>query len=180
MVFGGSMTQGQVDGCDAILDAWEKWAPNSDLRFIAYSLATAWWETDRTLQPIAEIGHGHGHAYATPAGPYGLSYYGRGYVQLTWLQNYEKADAKLRSTGVLTANESLIRNPDLAMRPDIAAPIMLRGMQEGWFTGRKLSDFFHGGQSNWSAARTIINGWDHAAEIGHAAQGFYAALAAAK
>src|SRR5271157_4802119 len=43
-VFGGSMTQDQVDGCNAVLDAWEKWYPGEDRRFVAYALATAYWE----------------------------------------------------------------------------------------------------------------------------------------
>jgi putative chitinase len=175
-VFGGSMTQSQVDGANAILDAWDKWAPDSDLRFIAYALATAYWETDRTLQPIAEYGHGHGHSYGVPTGPYHQSYYGRGFVQLTWLSNFEKATTKLQALGVLTMNENLVRTPDLAMRPDIAAPIMIQGMLQGWFTGRKLSDFFHESVTDFVSARTIINGHDHAAEIAHYAQGFFAAL----
>jgi len=175
-VFGNSMNQSQVDGINAILDAWDKWAPDSDPRFISYSLATAYWETDRTLQPIAEIGHGRGHSYGVPVGPYNKAYYGRGYVQLTWYANYQKAETKLRSLGVLSGNESLVANPDMALRPEIAAPIMIKGMMEGWFTGRKLGDFFHGSIADWVNARTIINGHDHAAEIAHYAHFFYEGL----
>jgi hypothetical protein len=45
--FGGSLTPGQVDGLNAILDAWEKRPDFTDLRWLAYLLATAKWETAR-------------------------------------------------------------------------------------------------------------------------------------
>lgn|SRR5208283_1431316 len=176
-VFGGNINQSQVDGINTILDAWGA-AGTFDPRFIAYALATAYWETDKTMKPVSEIGHGHGHSYSAPAGPWGQSYYGRGYVQLTWFANYDKAGRKLQALGVLTANENLAEHPDLALRPDVAAPIMVHGMLEGWFTGRRLGDFFHGAITDWTNARTIINGHDHAAEIAHYALGFYEGLLA--
>lgn len=171
-------TQSQVDGLNTILDAWARAAPGADPRFVAYALATAYWETDRTLQPIAEYGHGHGHSYGVPTGPWHQAYYGRGYVQLTWIANYKRAEAELIKRGLLSADDSLVKTPDLALRPDVAAEIMISGMLEGWFTGRKLGDFFHGRVADWVNARTIINGHDHAAEIAHYAQLFNEALEA--
>jgi putative chitinase len=167
-----------VDGINAILDAWSV-TQNPDAHFVAYSLATAYWETDKTLQPIPEIGRGAHRPYGVDTGPWHQIYYGRGYVQLTWLANYQKANAKLHALGVLKPEENLAATPDLALRPDVAAEIMIHGMLEGWFTGRKLGDFFHpGANPEWTAARTIINGWDHAAQIGAIAQKFYNALLA--
>ena len=172
-LFHGSLTEAQVAGCTAILDAWTNHAPASDPRFVAYSLATAYWETAYKMQPVEEIGHGDGRPYGKPAGPYGLTYFGRGLVQLTWLQVYQHAETRLRLHGI---NVDLVRSPDLASRPDTSAAILVFGMTEGWFTGRKLADFFAGTRSDWVDARTIINGHDRAALIAGFALHFYAGL----
>lgn len=174
--FGGSMTQPQVQGCEAILDAWEQHAPASDPRFIAYSLATTFHETARTMQPIAEFGRGKGRAYGKPAGPFAQTYFGRGDVQLTWYRNYALATTKLRAHGVIDGSVDLAKTPDLAMRPDIAAGVLVFGMLEGWFSGRKLGDYFRGTRSDWVDARAIINGKDRAALIAGYGLHFYHAM----
>jgi putative chitinase len=179
-LFTKGLSQQQVDGIEAILDAWEKWAPDSDHRFIAYALATALWETAFTMQPIGEYGKGRGRAYGSPTGKFKKIYYGRGYVQLTWIRNYLLADKKLKELGVLKPEESLVANPELALRPDIAAAIMVRGMVEGWFTGKKLSHYFKGNISHWLDARRIINGTDRASKIASYAMIFYNAFEEAK
>jgi len=178
-VFGGSMYQGQVSGCEAILDAWGKHAPNSDPRFIAYSLATAFHETARSMAPVRELGQGRGRAYGNPTGQYRQIYYGRGYVQLTWEYNYATATRSLLRHGLVSGDINLVRNPDLAMRPDIAAGVLVFGMLEGWFTGRKLVDYFSGTRSDWVDARVIINGHDRAALIASYGMAFYHALSEA-
>lgn len=175
-VFGKTMYQGQVDGCEAILDAWGKHAPNSDPRFIAYSLATAYHETARSMAPVRELGQGRGRAYGNPVPPYNQVYYGRGYVQLTWKRNYANATRSLVRHNVVGSDVDLVRNPDLAMRPDIASGILVFGMLEGWFTGRKLVDYFSGTRSDWVDARVIINGHDRAALIASYGLAFYHAL----
>ena len=175
-VFGGSMYQGQVDGCLAILNAWEQHAPASDPRFIAYSLATTFHETARSMAPVRELGAGRGRAYGNPVPPYNQIYYGRGLVQLTWERNYTYATKRLRELGLVGSDVDLVRNPDLAMRPDIAAAVLVCGMSEGWFTGRKLIDYFRGTRSDWVDARVIINGHDRAALIASYGMAFYHAL----
>ena len=175
-VFGGSMYQGQVDGCLAILNAWEQHAPASDPRFIAYSLATTFHETARSMAPVRELGAGRGRAYGNPVPPYNQIYYGRGLVQLTWERNYTYATKRLRELGLVGSDVDLVRNPDLAMRPDIAAAVLVCGMSEGWFTGRKLIDYFKGTRSDWIDARVIINGHDRAALIASYGMAFYHAL----
>lgn len=177
--FGGRMTDRQVKGCEAILDAFEHHAPAADPRGIAYALATAYHETARTMRPICEYGEGRGRPYGAPAGPYAKHYFGRGYVQLTWLKNYAHATKRLREIGVTGADVDLVRKPDLALRPDIAAAILVFGMVEGWFTGRKIADYFAGTRSDWVDARRIINGSDRAAQIAGYALHFYHALTAA-
>lgn len=177
--FGGRLKTDQVKGVEALLDAWERWAPGSDPRFLAYALATVFHETGARMQPVREIGRGKGRAYGKPAGRFGQVYYGRGGVQLTWLRNYEFADRRLHELGVLDVGESLVRAPDLALRPDVSAAIVVVGMREGWFTGRRLDQFFNGTRSDWVDARAIINGHDRAAMIAGYGLHFYEGLRAA-
>ncbi|MGE5149754.1 MAG: glycoside hydrolase family 19 protein [Rhodospirillaceae bacterium] len=165
--FGGVMRQGQVDGCNAILDAWEARAGFVDRRWLAYMLATAKWETAHTMKPIEEIGKGHGHPYGVPTVD-GRVFYGRGYVQLTWATNYAKMAA-------LTGTD-LVGYPDLALDPEIAAIILLEGMKGGMFTGAGLPRYFNDAVDDAVNARRIINGSDHAADIAAIHAGFLAGL----
>jgi predicted chitinase len=158
-------SQAQVDNLEAILDAWGKIMPHAPIEWIAYSLATAYHETASTMVPLREYGRGKGHKYGDPAGPFGLIYYGRGYLQLTWLANYQKATTELRKLGILKPTEDLVRNPELALRPDIAAAVMIYGMINGWFTGKSLRNFFRDGVNDPVGARKIINGQDKATLI---------------
>lgn len=184
---GPALAEAEVDGCEAITvacgrDGW----PIADT---AYALATAWHETASTMQPVKEYG---GPAYfrrmydikgARPAKARelgnllegdGARYAGRGYVQLTGRRNYARAGAAL--------NIPLEDNPDLALQPQHAAAIMVRGMREGWFTGRDLDDDLprtgSGTLAAFVASRDIINGRDKAESIAQAALHFQAALQA--
>ena len=159
-LFHGSLNDGQVQGSSALLAAWEADAPGASMPFIAYALATAFHETAATMQPIAEYGHGAHRAYGAPAGPWHQAYYGRGDVQLTWEANYAHASDRLSARGLLKSGEDLREKPDLALRPDIAAAILIFGMEEGWFTGKRLADYFHGATEDPVGARRIINGTD--------------------
>jgi putative chitinase len=165
--FGGHMTEEQVAGVNAVIDACDKFPKIvKDRRWKAYMLATAKWETAQTMTPIREYGEGHGKAYGT-------TYYGRGYVQLTWEANYAKAETELRKIGV---DVNLVQQPDLALEPAIAAPIMILGMVQGWFTGKRLSDYFGAFIDDWTGARRIINGQDRAKTIASYGLAFNAAL----
>jgi|SRR5262245_37314323 len=160
-----SFTQSQVDGLNVFLDWYDNKNPpipekyHIDDRCLAYILATTYHETAATFQPIAEYGKGSGKPYGQPAGPYGQKYYGRGYVQLTWYDNYKAQDAKLK------LNQALVKNADLALDPDIALQVILGGMYDGDFTGKKLGQFFTQDDTNWYDARTIVNGHDQASLI---------------
>lgn len=170
--FGGSLTQKQVEGLTAKLDAAAKYGV-TDVRHLAYCLATSFHETARTMQPVAEYGRGKGREYGKPGRNGGQIAYGRGDVQLTWDDNYERADRELGLNG------ALLKNFDLALKPDIAAAIMFRGMAEGWFTGKKLGDYFSGTKDDPVGARRIINGTDKASTIAGYHRDFLAALKAA-
>ena len=95
-------------------------------------------------------------------------YYGRGYVQLTWYENYG-------SMGKLL-NIDLLDNPDLALQPAIAAAIMIKGMTKGLFTGVSLDKYFTDKLTDWVNARKIINGLDMAKTIAGYVQTFYKGL----
>jgi len=157
----GRLKQSQVDGFNAVLDAINAYgSPATKPAYTAYMLATAWHETAATMQPIAEYGKGKGRPYGkridVHGGRYSDSlpiYYGRGYVQLTWLTNYVFMKNRL---GV-----DFVNNAELALVPKHAADIMITGMLEGSFTGKSLSKYIKYGLYNeFISARRIINGTD--------------------
>ena len=161
-LFGGSLSTGQVDGMEAILAFWESTYRTLDMRFIAYSQATAYHETDKTMQPIEEYGHGAGHPYGLPTGPWHQVYDGNGLAQLTWLANYQKAQDRLTKLGLIGPEIDIVKNPALARRLDIAVKILVMGMMEGWFTYKRLPEYFNQIADDPIGARHIINGTDRA------------------
>ncbi|EHI7819864.1 hypothetical protein J5L86_004692, partial [Salmonella enterica] len=82
----------------------------------------------------------------------GYKYRGRGCVHLTWKNNYKKAKEKF---GV-----DFVNNPDLAGDFIYAVPIMVWGMEEGIFTGLKISSYIREGNIDYEKARKVINGSD--------------------
>jgi hypothetical protein len=167
-LFGGKLKQSQVDGMNAILDGWEKGYAKKDDRWLAYMLATAHHETDLTMQPIREYGHGKGRPYGVKDPETGQVYYGRGFVQLTWRANYQSMSKLVK--------DDLVANADLALRPDYASIIMFEGMIRGSFTGRKLARYFNPTTEDWVNARRIINGTDKANAIASYGKSYYAAI----
>lgn len=172
--FGGKMDQAQVDGTNTLLAEWAH-DGDGDVQKLAYVLATAFHETWRTMQPIEEVGHGRGRPYGVPAGPWHQIYDGRGDVQLTWEANYRHATQQLHAKG-LFLNVDLEETPALAEQPDIAAAVMVLGMLDGWFTGKKLADYIRPGSCDYFGARRIINGTDMAGTIELYARNFEAAV----
>lgn len=188
--FPGKLNTGQVKGITAILDEWER-RKLTDLRWLADMLGTSKWETAHTMQPNQE---GGGRAYLMrmydPTGSRpalakrngnttkgdGFLYSGKGFVQLTWKNNYATMTKRLRAAGY---DVDLVKNPELAMRLDIASFILFDGMIYGIFTGKKLSDYFNETKTDWMNARRIINGTDRAAEIAAISKQFYADLLSA-
>ena len=126
----------------------------TDLGQLAYILATTIGESN--VRPIKEYRAAEGTALRKTQDAYWYTgYYGRGYVQLTWKDNYAKFAKYL---GV-----DLVGNPDLALNPKYAAQIAAYGMKNGSFTGKKLSDYILGAKQDFENARRIINGTDKAA-----------------
>jgi predicted chitinase len=178
-LFGGHLTQSHVDGIEAIIKAAEDGGV-TDERQVAYMLATVYHECDGTMQPVRENGRGAGHPYGqklkmgggpgkrVPYTKPDQIYYGRGYVQLTWYENYENMGKLLHI--------DLLNNPDLALQDDIAAEIMVKGMTKGMFTGVNLDRYFNADRTDWVNARKIINGLDMADKIAGYAKLFYKGL----
>lgn len=187
-LFGGKLLQGVVDTTNAIFTACDRYKV-CDARHKAYILATAYHESYNTRKnphwhPIRE-GFTATNAgavaavtslfnrgaisknYALPE-PNGKSYYGRGYVQITWPKNYVRLGARI--------GQPLYENPDLALDRKIAAEILVVGMAEGLYTGRKLSSYINEQITDFRNARRIINGMDKADLIAGYAEDFYDAL----
>jgi len=184
----GPLTQDLVAALEFLLGQVEQDSRfaggETDRRKLAYCLATFKWETAHTMSPIDE--HGGPKYFNSRYGPQtkvgkmlgnkqvgdGALFHGRGYVQLTGRNNYAKAKALTKV--------DLIADPDRAKEPELAYQIAIQGMIDGWFTGRKLSQFIKDGQSpDYENARTIINGHDKAANIADIARRFSEVLLAA-
>ncbi len=152
-----SLDQSQVDGLNFLLGKLEQ--DTFSLKQCAYILATIDHETDHTFQPIKEK---RGRELTSDQKRYWPSgYYGRGFVQITWKKNYAKF--------------GIADTPEKALEPETAYMIASRGMREGVFTGKKLSDFING-KADYFNARTIINGHDKAQEIADRARVYEAIL----
>ena len=127
----------------------------------AYVLATAYHETAHTRKPVREA-FWLSDAWRKANLRY-YPWYGRGYVQLTWERNYKRAGDAL--------GMDLTTDADVVMRSDVAAKILVRGMQEGWFTGKSMSDY-----DTFEGMRRVVNGTDKADLIAGYAREYLAEL----
>lgn len=165
-VFATSLTGGQVNGCEALLDAGEGY----DLPHLAHVLAEVYHETGGGMLPVKETVFAHSKdknpTDKTVIGrlnrafsrgkltwvktPYWRGgWFGRGQIQITHESNYRKASALV---GV-----DLVANPNRALDLDISAQIACQGCRSGMFTGKRLSDF-DGPEYDHHNARAIVNG----------------------
>jgi len=184
-VFGKSLSQGQVDGCELILDETR----NLDAEYRAYILATAYHETAHTMQPVREARASsdskavarldrawHRGELPWVSKPYwrfdkdGKAWFGRGYVQLTHKENYKQAGRRL--------HVDLVGNPSNALLPHIAVRILVQGMLGGWFTKKSLDDYIDSEGADFVGARRVVNGTDRDTEIAGYANTFLNALLA--
>jgi hypothetical protein len=184
-LFSGALSQQQVEGQEAILGEWElpdqTGIPTDDVRWLAYMLATTYHETSQKMWPIEEYGKGSGQPYGKKDPQTGQTYYGRGYVQLTWRDNYHKSTERLGLKG----DADLEWHAQMALDPQIAADVMFIGMREGWFRtsdGRPetLYRYFNDTTDDPYNAREIINGdkktvpsWSNGVSIGNLIKGYH-------
>lgn len=171
------LTQKQVNGINSFIDGMAKFSLS--VREAAYLYATTYHETAHTFLPIEEYGKGRGKKYGKAID--GKKYYGRGYVQLTWDYNYARATKELmvQRPDLVADFESrtgqkfdLVEYPEQAMDHEIACAVLVLGSQQGWFTGKKLSDYINNNMADFRNARRIINGMDKAQMIAGYAQSF--------
>ena len=171
----GSLSQEAVDNINLIVETCEKY--NLTYPQTAYLLATTYHETAHTFKPIEEYGKGKGRKYGTiytntEGVKYGIAgsggdtylysdyphlYYGRGHTQNTWLDNYEYIKQR---TGV-----DVVNNPNLLLDSKLSAEVTVLAMKEGWYTGKKLSDYINDKNKDLLGARRIVNGNDKAKQI---------------
>lgn len=143
----GALKQSQVDGINTIVSEYKKYG--NDKRHLAYVLATVFHETGRKMQPVKEFGS---ESYLRSKAYY--PYYGRDLVQTTWKANYQKVK---NFTGI-----DVVSNPELVGQMPLSATVAVIFMQKGWYTGKKLSNYFNETSSDPVNARRIINGLDKA------------------
>jgi putative chitinase len=176
-LFGGKLSQKQVDCLNLIIETWER-KDSGDDHQLAYVLATALHETGR-FRYVREIWgptaaqkryEGRDDLGNTLKGD-GKKFMGRGFVQITGRRNYADWSRRL--------GLDLVKEPTLAEQPEIAARILVDGMRLGTFTGKKLSDYI-GTPPDFIGARRIVNGLDKAKLIAGYAVTFAQALAAAR
>ena len=170
LLFGGKLLSSQKTGMEDIINDFFDLG-YQDKRHLAYILATVYHETGKKMLPVREgfaltdegarkkVAH---YKYGTPDPITGHVYYGRGFVQITWKENYKKLGDLL---GI-----DLVNNPDLALNCDHAVSILLEGMYKGAskrgdFTGKSLENYFNETTDDPVGARKIINGNDRAGLI---------------
>ncbi len=161
-----ALTGTRHSGLKALLQALVTDTQLDNIRWAAYMLATVKHECANTWQPIEEYGKGAGRPYGKaikvtdPVSKkvYTNTYYGRGYVQLTWEDNYKKMDKALGLQGA----DSLRLHPEKALEAKTAYRIISHGMRNGSFTGKKLSSYIVGTSADYFNARRIINSTDQA------------------
>ena len=192
-LFGGKLSGSEVKGIEGILSAMDK-VGDGDLDTLAYALATAYHETGTRMIPVREgfaitdagarravnnlaTKRGPKSAvalYAKPTGPYGHVYYGRGHVQLTWMENYQESSAD--------AGVDLVNNPDAMLDPEISARVLIRGIMDGRWNGQGRAFYHYEGEDNFLSdseaveARRLVNVKDKATLIAGYHRKFYNAL----
>lgn len=118
----------------------------TDKNSVMAAIATIGVETG-SFKPIPEIASGAAYEGRADLGNTqpgdGQRFKGRGYIQITGRANYQKYGDKI---GV-----DLVNNPDLALRPDIAAKVLVE-----YFKERGIPNKAQAG--DWEGVRRAVNG----------------------
>jgi len=167
-LFGTSLSQSQVDGINGILTAFAQVGDGKD-DTLAYALATAYHEVGGRMIPVREgfastdagarravsrLAKKRGPKsavakYVQPQPPYGHVYYGRGHVQLTWLENYRQSSAD--------AGVDLVKYPDKMLDPEISARVMIKGLIDGRWNGQGKGLRYYLDKGDMRGARRTVN-----------------------
>lgn len=169
-----NLTTENVSGFETVLPYME--ARGTAINAGAYALATAFWETAQTMQPVKEA-YWLSENWRRKNLRY-FPWYGRGLIQTTWEDNYRRMGKEI---GV-----DLIANPDLLLEWRYALPAMFIGMEKGLYTGKSFDHYIDDLDESdeedlreYVAARRIVNGTDKALAIGRLALAFERGLKAA-
>lgn len=164
----GPLSDERVIGFNALLEVWETPAyVNRPAAELAAIMGQVHIETGGRMIPVRETFAANDTAAKNTlerlwkAGklkgvtvPYWRDgWFGRGQIQLTWKTNYVRADKELGLNGRLVAN------PSLALDPHISAMVAIEGCIEGWFTGKKITDYTKGIKPDFDGARRVVNGY---------------------
>ena len=180
-LFGGALTQGQVNGLNAVADAFAEHG-DGDIRKLAYCLATKYHEVGEAMAPKVES----------------LTYTSASRIRAVWPSRFKtladaapyvrqpqklanfvygdradlgndrpndgwtyrgRGDAQLTGKGRYArfsalVGYGLVGNPELLLDVKIAAAVLVIGLVRGEFTGRRLAD----GVPDFVAARACVNG----------------------
>ena len=183
--FGGRLTQQQVDGTNALFDAWDQ-DGDSDVRKLANVLAQVFHETGGRMVPVRETfaasdatvirrldrAWANGEMPQVKTAYWRAGWFGRGPIQVTHEANYVRMGQAL---GV-----DLRANPGLLLQQPWGARSAVVGMMQGLFTGKKLADYFNGNTNDPVGARRIVNGTDKASLIAGYHASFLDSLKAAQ
>jgi putative chitinase len=192
-VFGGALTEGQVEGTELLLDMWAEHYPDLIDAGMAYILASCFHESARTMQPVREMlastdasavrildrAWAKGQLKGVRAPYWRSGWFGRGLIQITLKDNYRRMTAWLHKQGV---DVDLVANRDLALDPEISARIAFEGIIHGLFrNGHWLAKYIDQDRADFIAARKIVNGpfRDDDVRIARHARAFLFALKAA-
>lgn len=203
-VFGTSLSQKQVNGIEAILDAGD----HMPLSWLAYTLATAYGETGGRMQPITEnMNYTSGRRIEQvfsarrrkgipgsqlARNPQKLA--NTVYSDILGNGGPETGDGwRYRGHGLvqLTGKDNfrrmstrigvdLVTYPEKALEPDVAAKALLAGIEDGIYTGKSAADYLPrvgpASAAQFHQARRIINGTFEATKYAGYAEVFQRAL----
>jgi putative chitinase len=159
------LSESQQEGIEAILHECEMQGVY-DNRQIAYILGTVYHEVGGTMQPIEERGKGRGQDYGKRIWFNGHTYidvshiyYGRGYSQNTWRDNYVALTKANRKQG---HDWDFEHHPELLLQSSPSAWATVYAMKTGLYTGVRLNQYFNDKRTDYINARKIINSLDRA------------------
>jgi predicted chitinase len=153
-MFGDQISTIQVDRIEAVVEGLED--RKVPIRHAAYILGTAHHESGRFIHmqelwgptPAQRRYEGRADLGNVTKGD-GKKFMGRGFVQITGRRNYTFWARRL---GV-----DLLKEPHLTTLIQYAVPILIDGMLEGTFTGKRLADF-----AKYRDMRRVVNQMDRA------------------
>jgi hypothetical protein len=174
---GLNLTTQNVEGMEKLLD----YAASRviSIQWLAYIIATAWWESAQTMHPVKEA-YWKSEAWRKANLRY-YPWYGRGLVQTTWEDNYRRI-----AIAMGLPHDTFIKNPDFLLMFEYALPALFVGMLEGIYTGKDVRDYIDDKDESdaedyaeYRNARRVVNAMDKADAIAKLAITFEKGLQAA-